>query len=167
MAEITRIGAVPGFVNGIAAYNTGFGTIIGGPSGTQLQVPDNARIGSGYLAGEALNPGDAIFIFNKRVYQSLADGNTAVYAGATATALQRAKCEGFASEQTQPGEAVTVWAPSVELAYTTETASGTLAKDYFVSTTIKGGLADAAATVTSIVQPTVARYLGDGRIRIK
>lgn len=167
MAEITRIGAVPGFVNGIAAYNTGFGTVIGGPSGTQLIVPDTARVGSGYQAGEALNPGDAVFIFNNKIYACLADGNTAVYAGQTATALQRAKCEGFASEQTQPGEAVTIWAPSVELAYTTTTASGSNPKDYFVSTTIKGGLADAAATVTSVVQPTVARYLGDGRIRIK
>jgi len=167
MAEITRIGSVPGFVNGIAAYNTGFGTIVGGPSGTQLIVPDTSRVGSGYLAGEALNPGDAVFIFNKRVYACLADGNTATLAGQVASALQRAKCEGFASEQTQAGEPVTIWDSNVELAYTTETLSGTVAKDYYVSATVKGGLADAAATVSTVVQPAVAHYLGDGRIRIK
>lgn len=167
MAEITRIGAIPGFVNGIAAYNAGFGTYIGGPSGTQLDVPDIARVGSGYLAGEALLPGDAVFLFNNRVYACLADGATATYAGVVATALQRVACEGFASEQAQPGEAVTIWGRSVELTYTTTVASGTVAKDYFISTTVKGGLADTAATITTVVQPSVARYLGDGRIRIR
>lgn len=167
MAEITRIGAVPGFVNGIAAYNTGFGTIVGGPSGTQLQVPDTARIGSGYLAGEALNPGDAVQIFNKRAYQAIANGTTRTLAGQSCSGTQSAYVQGFASEQTQPGEAVTIWAPSVELAYTTEAVSGTIAKDYFLSTTVPGGLADGPATISSVVQPTIARYLGDGRIRIK
>lgn len=167
MAEITRIGAVPGFVNGIAAYNATFGTIIGGPSGTQLDVPDTARVGSGYKAGEALNPGDAVQIFNNLVYQAIANGTNRTLAGQTCTGTQSAYVQGFASEQTQPGEAVTIWAPSVELAYTTTTASGTVAKDYFLSTTVPGGLADSAATVSSVVQPVQARYLGDGRIRIK
>jgi hypothetical protein len=167
MIEMTRIGSVPGIgIPNWATYVAGSGVIIGGPSRTHLSVPDTARVGSGLIAGEALNPWDACFIFRNFVYQSLANNAARVITGVgTTTALERARCDGFADLQTQAGEAVTLWGSHIDAAYTTTAIAGVTPIDLYVSTTIAGGLCDTSSTITSIVQPPVARYLGDGRVR--
>lgn len=167
MAEITKIGAVPTIP--WATYNTGAGNIVGGPSRSQLMEGPSDRVGSGFIAGEALGPFDACFIFAGYVFRSEADNATHAYGApyGTATAVQAARVDGFAAGQTQAGEAVTLWGSGVEANYTTVASSGAVALDLFLSATVPGGLATTAATVSSVVQSPVAFYLGDGRIRIQ
>jgi hypothetical protein len=170
MAEITKIGTVPAPT--WFTYTTGAGAIIGGPSRTQLDIPDTGRFGSGWIAGEALGPGDACYVFAGAVFRSEADGATHVYGGSfgTATAVQAAQVVGYAAAQVQAGEAVTLYAPGVELNYTTVASSGSVPIPLYLSSTVPGGLStvpSVAGSLSATVQPSVAYYLGDGRIRIK
>jgi hypothetical protein len=165
MSEVTRVGSVPAIP--FATYNAGSGVIIGGPSRISMDVPYVGRVGSSLPAGEPIFPGDACFIFKGYVFRAIADAGTPTYAGVgTVTGAQRAKCDGFSANQAQKDEAVTLWATNVELSYCLPSFSVDR-QDFYVSTTVYGGLATTPATVSSVVQPAVASYLGDGTIKIK
>jgi hypothetical protein len=171
MADVTKIGSVPAPT--WATYSAGSGNIIGGPSRTQLHESDSDRVGSGYIAGEALNPWDACFIYLGSVYRTIADNATHTYGSlAPASAVQAAKVDGFAAMQVQAGEAVTLWGTGVEAAYTTaafmvSTLGTDSPADLYPSQANAGALATAAPANGAVGQTPVARYLGAGRIRAK
>ena len=168
MAEITKIGSVPAPT--WVTYAAGAGNIIGGPSRSQLHIDDSKRVGSGYLAGEAIGPWDAVYLYTPagatvpQVFRSFADTTLGTRANG-ASSLQSARVAGFADAQAQAGEAVTILGLGVEAIYTTVALSGSVFKDFYVSGITPGALTDTAVSVNNVIQPAVAQYLGDGRIR--
>ena len=170
MADITKIGSVP--APSWASYSAGAGNIIGGPSRTVLHIADTDRVGSGYLAGEAIGPWDAVFLFTPTnatvplVYRSFADATNGTRSYG-ATSQQSARVLGYAANQVQAGEAVTILGVGVEANYTTVSASGSQPIDLYLSGVTIGGLATAPVSIAAVVQPPVAQYMGDGRIRNK
>lgn len=88
---------------------------------------------AGLLAGEALTAGDACYIKGS-------DG--AVYKATGAAANAAAKVDGFASQNTAIGEAVTLWF-DVTMRYGAGLTPGAR---YYLSGATAGALADAAST---------------------